>query len=190
MDVTSVRMAEVGMSSGKSLTFVLAACLLLSLALLGGCGKGPAPAERGPQVTVEESGSGAGERITVQGEGGSSDIEVTPLEPSEEALGMPIYPGAEVVPGSALASRTTQGEKALETVQAEFTTGDALKKVVSWYRGRLGQPLEENQEGVTWVTQDESGVRSVMVETGEGGTTIKILKLSGDLDIELQGESP
>jgi len=169
---------------------LLLSCLAFLAFLLAGCGKDAAPPRQGPQVTVE-GGEGAGEKVTVEGEEGQSDIEVTQAEPSEEALGIPFYPGAEVVPGSGLSSRTVQGEKTLETLQAELTTPDAFKKVVSWYRNRLGQPLEETAEGATWVIREESEtVRSVMVEPGEGKTSIKVLKISGDLDIDIQGQSP
>ncbi|MDI6873056.1 hypothetical protein [Candidatus Solincola sp.] len=167
----------------------LAAVLLLATlaATALGCGR-KGEGSTGPRISVERSGEGSeGSAVILHGEGTESQVEVWKFDPEEESLGTPVYPGAELVPGSALVSRTVQGERALLSHQAEYVTSDDYQAVVRWYREKMGAPLESDDREVAWVKGEESGViRSVMAEETEEGTRIRIIRLSGDLDLRLE----
>ena len=175
----------------KTLILLLSVSLVLSLALFAGCGgdggKRTIETEGDKKITVEEPGEeGEGSKYKVEGEQGEATIEVGELEPSEENLGAPIYPGAELVPGSSLSSKTTSGEKVFVTTQAEFTTGDDRQKATDWYQERLGQPMESTPEETYWIFRNEAGqVVEVKVEVCEGKTKITIAQVGGDVDIRI-----
>jgi len=141
------------------------------------------------EITVEEpQEEGGSGKVTLEGENGEeATIEVQEQAPSEEALGAPIYPNAQYIEGSGVSGTTTSGDKELTAAGAEFTTSDDISKVVSWYKGKLGEPMSASAEITTWMFQDQAGaIVTVMVElTTEGTTKITIAKVAGDIDIDL-----
>lgn len=167
----------------------LAACLF-SLALLAGCGgKGGEVIEGGGRkITVEEpAAEGDSGVVTLERERGErSTIEVQEQAPSEEALGAPIYPGAQYLEGSGVSGTTTSGEQQVSATGAEFTTADDIARVVDWYRGRLGEPAEASPQNATWMLVGQDGsIVAVIAETFEAEVKITIAKVSGDVDIRL-----
>lgn len=162
--------------------WLAAACLaVLAAFLFPVCGCGGE--EKGVKVERSEEGGTGG---VVELEDGR--LETAEFEPTEESLGLPIYPGARLVPGSGLTMRRTQGEKVLVSNQAEFLTGDALGKVVDWYRGKLDQPARSEPGEATWIFREEGVIRSLIAEETGEGTLLKYGVIVGDL--ELGGESP
>jgi hypothetical protein len=144
--------------------------------------------EDGQKITVEESqGEEGGGTVTLEGEDGEqSTIEVQDQVPSEEALGAPIYPGSEYVEGSGISGKTTQGDKTINATGAEFTTADAITKVVDWYKGKIGAPMASSPETATWMIQDPEGaIVTVIVELFEDRVKITIAKVSGDIDMDI-----
>ncbi len=194
--LTGMRSPEGGLKGGMGLGGrpwrTAAALFLAALAvLIPGCrGRGDGAADTGISVEKGTEGSGGG-AVVLRGEGEESRVEVWEFEPDEDTLGLPLYPGAELVPGSALVSRITRGEKVLLSHQAEYVTSDDLRAVVRWYRGKVGEPLESGEGEATWALgEEDGGLKSVKVEGTEGGTRIRIIRLSGDLDLRLEGEPP
>ena len=82
-------------------------------------------------------------KVTLEEEGGEqSTVEVQEQAPSEDALGAPVYPGAKYREGSGVSGTTTSGDQQLAVAGAEFTTTDAIAKVVSWYESKIGAPMQ------------------------------------------------
>jgi hypothetical protein len=175
------------------LRYILAAVLSLilasMLAVFAGCGDSATETtdDGGRKITVEESqNEGEGGTVTLEGEDGETSIDWEKQAPTEESLGVAIYPKAEYIPGSGVSSKTTSGEKENTLVGAEFTTTDDIKKVVSWYTAELGEPLTNTAEGARWGFQNENGeLFEVKVEPFEGKVKIFIARFSGDVDINL-----
>lgn len=172
---------------GKRVRMFSAVMLLVVLAAISGCGrKGEGAAS--PQVSVERSGEGGqGGAVKLHDEIGESQVEVWEFDPREESLDVPLYPSAELVPGSALVSRTARGDKVLLGHQAEYLTPDDFRAVTRWYREKMGSPMESVERETTWVATEEGVIRSVIVEEVEGGTRIRIMELRGDLDLRNEG---
>ncbi|MBC7253614.1 MAG: hypothetical protein H5T72_06580 [Actinobacteria bacterium] len=136
-------------------------------------------------MSVERNAeAGEGGVVKLQGEGSDLQVEVWKFDPNQEPLGTPVYPGAGLVPGSALVSRASRGEKVLVTHQAEYVTPDEYRSVLRWYGEKVGAPLKSDQLEATWVVGDEEGTtRSVVVSKDGAGSRIRILELEGDLDL-------
>ena len=191
----------------KTLVIMLILACLTSFALLAGCGKdentsgetagseevvenGETSGEEqveitgdeGQKITVEESQEeGESDKVIIEGEDGEqSTIEVQDQAPSEEALGVPIYPGSRFIEGSGVSGTTTSGGQEVSITGAEFTSGDAIAKVVDWYKGKLGEPMSSAPENTTWMLQSEDGsIITVVVELYEDQVKITIAKVIG-----------
>ncbi len=150
---------------------VVMALGLLALSVLAalGCGgnKTTITTPEG-KVTVEE-GKGTTTIKTGEGETTWSD-----KPPSEQQLGLPIYPGAEYVPGSGGSSTFSGEEGAASVASAEFTTGDSFDKVLSWYQGKLGEPffVTEGKEATFMVSENEENVKTVNITAEDGKVKI------------------
>ena len=171
----------------KSITLLLLLALAVTVLVLAGCGDSANTVEdQGRKITVGEQEDGENDKVTVEGEQGEATIEVEDTEYTEETLGVPVYPGAELVPDSGVNARTTSGEKENTFIGAEFTTADAMAGVVDWYVTILGEATEVVPQETTWLFQDGEGyLYLVVVEAGEAGTKITINKMGGNLDIDL-----
>lgn len=162
--------------------------LAAALLLVTGCG-GDDNSFETPEgrVTVEEpQEEGQGGKLKVESESGETTIEVSEEAPSEEELGVPVYPGAEYVEGSGVSGKVTSGEGGeFETSGAEFTSADGIEQVAAWYRERLGEPMVSTPEETTWIFREESGlITTVILQVEEGLTKITIARLSGEMDID------
>ncbi|MEW6552687.1 MAG: hypothetical protein AB1384_00180 [Actinomycetota bacterium] len=138
--------------------------------------------DEGKKITVEESQEeGEADKVIIEGEDGEqSTIEVQDQAPSEEALGAPIYPGSLYVEGSGVAGTTDSAGQEVSISGAEFTTGDAIDKVVDWYKGKLGTPAMPSPESTTWMLQTEDGaIVTVIVELFEDKVKITIARVTG-----------
>jgi hypothetical protein len=175
------------------LIVMLAGILAVAAVACAGCGdKGDEQVqvieEDGRKITVEEpTAEGDPGKVTLEGEQGEqSTIEVQEQAPSEEALGAPLYPASQYVEGSGVSGTTSSGEKQISASGAEFTTADAITKVVNWYKGNLGEPMAASPENTTWMIQGQDGsIVTVIVELYDKEVKITIAKVSGDVDIQL-----
>lgn len=173
----------------KTITLLLMLVLVAVSAFIAGCGNddgGKTIEDEGRRITVDEREEGESGKVTVEGEQGEATIEVQEEDVTEEALGVPFYPGAEFVPGSGLSSTTASGEKESTFIGAEFVTGDPIQKVVDWYTAALGETDEDTPEVKVWGFQDQEGfMHLVKAEMDGGRVKITIFKMGGNVDIEL-----
>jgi hypothetical protein len=172
----------------RAVALLVLGLLALSLLAAAGCGekKTTITTPEG-NVTVEE---GEGGKVTVQGEGGEVAYEWSGKAPTEEQLGVPIYPGAQYVPESGGSGSFSDDKGATSIVAADFTTTDSFDKVLAWYTGKLGQPLyvEEGKEA-TWMSgmgMDGSGFKAeegeiitLAIKAGSGKVTISAGRMAG-----------
>ena len=194
----------------KTLVIVLILAFLASFALLAGCGEGEKANietagneeaventetggeekveitdEEGKKITVEESQEeGESDKVVIEGENGEkSTIEVQDQAPSEEELGVPIYPDSQYIEGTGINGTAQQNGQEVSIVGAEFTTKDAIGKVVEWYKGKLGEPMAPSPESTMWMLQGKDGsIVTVVVDlVEENKVKIAITKLSGDI---------
>jgi hypothetical protein len=162
----------------RLLAVVLCLGLLSALVLLAGCGKKETTIKTPEgEVSVEE---GEGGTVTFRGEEGEVTYRASGEAPTEEELGAPIYPGAEYVEGSGGTVTGTNEGQEITTASGEFTTGDHIDKVISWYRGKLGAPMTETSSPreASWLESAENYIVSVTVAEEEGKTTITITKMT------------
>ena len=84
---------------------------------------------------------GCGNKITTETDKGTQTSEESEELPTEEELGVPLYPGAKVYPeSSGKITTTTQGDTK-EFIGVNLVTNDAYPEVVAWYREKLsGMP--------------------------------------------------
>ena len=122
--------------------------ILLLLVLAGGCGRketyttpeGTVTLERHgdtTEVTVEsEDGTlkmkGDQSKMTVTTEKGTAVVEISP-EISEDDIGIPIYPGAEI--GQTV--KRTDAEEEQDFAQVHLSTTDSFEKVKAFYQEKL-----------------------------------------------------
>lgn len=164
--------------------------LVVGLLASAGCGGSDTKVieDEGRKITVEETGEGGRPgKVTVEGEDGEATVEVSEQVPTEESLGVPIYPGAAYVPGSGVASKTSSQDKELLLTGAEFTTADAYANVTDFYRAALElDPAQESDTVTDWLYQEESGqLVLITIEVLEGQVKITINKASGSPDIKM-----
>jgi hypothetical protein len=163
----------------KLLVMGLLAGLMVGLLVLAGCG-GNGTTVKTPEGEIEvEPDEG---RATFTEEDGGGSITVEQRVPTEEELGAPIYPGAELEEGSAV-SVTAQDEEGMTAATgATFITDDPFQEVVDWYTDRLGTPMYietgETQEAAWMSGREGAGAEFSMVTVTyeEGETRITIVR--------------
>jgi hypothetical protein len=154
----------------KALILLMMLGLIAGLVALSGCGsdKTTVKLPSGEEYSVEEDGSGS---YSVETGEGDYQYDVTDEAPSEAELGVPIYPGADYVPGSGgtFSGTGPEGESALAS--AQFTTKDSYDEVVAFYTGELGAPLFEDAslEEASWVLGTDQSRATSLTVTNEGG---------------------
>ncbi|MDI6874227.1 hypothetical protein [Candidatus Solincola sp.] len=162
----------------KLLAIVVCLGLVSVLLVLAGCGKKETTIKTPEgEVSVEE-GEG---KVTFRGEEGEVTYEATEKAPTEEELGAPIYPGAEYVEGTGGTVKGTSEGQAITTAGGQFTTGDGIEEVISWYESKLGAPMYESTSPreASWMMSSEDHVVTVSVTEEDGKTSITIARLSG-----------
>ena len=133
----------------------------LAAALLAGCGRDePATKEEGNYIVSEEA-------------------------PTEEQLGVPIYPGAKLVPGSGGMTGSGGGAGDVTNVGGIYETDDGFDRVVVWYTDKLGQPFSEipgEAKETTWmIGQGSDDIIVVSIIKKGGRASISINRMSGRL---------
>lgn len=153
--------------------------LFMGLLAVAGCG-GEAEETSSGEVTVGEEG----ESVTMETEEGTVTYEGGEDEPSEEDLGVPIYPGAEYVSGSGGSATATTEEGATLYAGGEWITDNGIDEVVDWYTDKLGDPdyttSEGGQKSVIWMKGDTSdNITTVTITEEDGEVKITIGRISG-----------
>lgn len=162
-------------------SLLLAVGLLAGMIGLVGCGKKQTTIET-PEGKVEVTEEGEG-KVTYRTKEGEATYESTLEEPSEAELGAPIYPDAEFnEKGSGKVSGTSAEGEYSATV-AEFITDDSFDKVLSWYRGKLGEPLyvETTAREASWTKVENERIIAVSIQEEEGKVKIIISRTSAPL---------
>lgn len=162
----------------KLLVLSLILGLCVALVAVTGCGKKESSVELpgGEEVQVEEDGG----KVTIESEEGKTTYEGGEKEPTEEDLGVPIYPDSDFVPGSGGAATATSEGQTTIYAGGQWTTEDDFEDVVDWYSGKLGEPMYTTSEGGTnsaaWMIGDMEGenVTTVTIEEEAGKVTITI----------------
>jgi hypothetical protein len=137
---------------------ILAVTLLLALvagaAVLSGCGSG--------KVSVETGDA----KVEVDTDKGSLSIDTN--APTEEEIGIPVYPGA-TSEGSIDLSES--GESAAAAV---LWSDDDANKVIAWYKEELSGKSEYNE-----IQMSEEGNPALMI-TYRDGSSIKMVTIGVD----------
>ena len=167
----------------KKLLILLPLILIALMAVFTGCGnnngsnKQTIETEEG-SVTVEEKTDQGLESYEV--EMGSTKVDVgQEKQPTADELGIPIYDGAEYVPGSGKMATVSNDDTPVNMIAGEFTTADPLNKVEDWYGGKLGNPGINTPEEIAWIFRNDAGdVRAVSLKTEESKVKITIYRVS------------
>ncbi len=157
----------------KLAILLLAGMLVAGTVAVVGCG-----GTRTEEITLDE------EDVKVTEENGEVKVEtdegeasVSTKVPTEDEIGIPIYPGAQMYEDSA-GSVTTTDEKGKTTYTAAVLyTDDPVAKVVEWYKDKLtGKPGFVDMS----TTQAGEDVGLFMFQSGE---TLKTVTIAEDTDI-------
>lgn len=122
----------------RKLVLIGIACLVAALLVLG-CGKSErtifVPGGKA-KVTTEKSGGTEKKTIEIKGKEGTATIEVdTKKKITEAELGIPVYPGSEVVSSGKYETQTKTEAGSVE--HHILSTTDDLDKVVAFYKSKL-----------------------------------------------------
>ena len=162
----------------KMLVLLLITALVMGVVALAGCGekKVTIEGEDGEVDITEKDGD-----VSVTDEGGDTTKITTDV--SEDDLGVPFYPGAEVTMGSVVSSSGEGG--------ASLSTKDSIAEVSAWYKDKLsGEPsfvdtsMDIEGEEVGWFSfQSGDSVATVMIVQDEtsGQTSINIAIAPGEI---------
>ena len=173
----------------KIISLALVCALFVGVILVVGCGSKEQTVKIGDEeVTVTEEGEGGD--VTVESEEGEATYS---SEVSEEDLGAPIYPDAELDKDASASVETTSQDGEGTWTAATFLTGDSVSEVVAWYRDKLsgeqnfmdmsysaeGEEMgmftfgsAEETTSVTISADDmEEGKTAIVIMTGTGSET-------------------
>lgn len=162
----------------KKLLIILFMLSIFAMLLIAGCGS---------NSTKQTIDTDQGEITVEQGDGssqyqmGDTKTEVgKEKEPTADDLGIPIYDGAEYVPGSGIPANISNPDGTYSMVVGEFTTADSLSRVTGWYAGKLGEPGIKTDTQVTWLFKRDDGVTTsdVTLKVEEGKVKITIYRLT------------
>lgn len=181
----------------KALVLVLILGLFVGVLAVAGCGEKKKTVETpfGDVTIDEESGDvsvGEGDvdisedegEVTIETDEGEVTYKGGEGEPSEEDLGVPIYPDAEYVEGSGGSGSASGSEGTTVYAGGEWTTDDDFDEVVGWYTDKLGDPDMTTSEGgvdtAIWMEGDMStDITTVTVSNEDGEVKIAIGRIAG-----------
>ncbi len=161
------------------LALALSCILLASFAFaLISCGKKTIETPEG-KITVEEE---SGKIKTEEGE-----LSWSGKAPTEEQLGVPIYPDAKYVEGTGGSWSATTEQGTGTAASATFTTNDSFEKVVNFYKDKLSGSEyyafeQEGRKSGQFVVRGTNTVTTISVfeDTSHGGkVSITISKMGG-----------
>jgi len=153
----------------KILAGALTIGLLAAVLQVTGCGAKTTPGKSGDQAQGAEEGN----------------YTVSEQAPTEEQLGVPIYPGAQLVPGSGGVTTSGGSEGDVTNVGAIYETDDGLDEVVAWYTGKLGQPFSQTVTEIretNWmITPNAALIIVVSVIDKSDRTSISINRMTREI---------
>lgn len=152
----------------KTAAVLLVAILVLAVALAAGCGSSDVTVktDEGEVTTSEKDGT-----VKVEGEDGET-VVTTSEKISEEDIGVPIYPDAQMDEDTAgsVSSKNAEGETTWSV--AVMWTEDSVEDVVAWYRDKLsGKP------GFTDMSAASGGEAMGMMMFQAGDNTLKTVTI-------------
>lgn len=159
----------------RAVVLLLVALVLVSTACLVGCGEDKAIIKR------------------TDGEVDTGENGVSTTEVSEGDLGVPIYPGAEMIEGASGTVTTTSEQGEATWSGAELITDDSFPEVVAWYKEQLSgkngfadtSMVSEDTEIGMFTFQEGDSVKTVIINHGgddlEGKTVVEINSGSGPM---------
>jgi hypothetical protein len=170
-----------GGSELRKLGFIVMLAVVAVLAAtaisLSGCGKEETTLKTPEgEVKVGEKGG----EVTVTTEEGESTYRVSEKPPSEEELGVPVHPKAKFDPeagGGTASFRGSEGEGSY--MVASYVVDAGFDEVVSWYKGKLGEPMAvmmTDTKQAMWSRQEGGSYITVVVSEEEGKVTLVIGK--------------
>jgi hypothetical protein len=150
----------------KGLVLIVLFALALSLVAAAGCGsKTTTVSTPGGDITVTTDDTGS--------------VTGSDKAPSEADMGAPVYPGAKYVTGTgAIRVKMSSTEGDTYITGASFTTTDSLSKVVEYYTGKMGTPVESTPETASWIQVSSDAMVTVSATVENGKVTIAIGKIS------------
>lgn len=151
--------------------------VMVMVVALSGCGKEETTIKTPEgEVTVGEKGG----EVTIKTEEGEGTYRASEKPPTEEELGVPVHPKAKYEPGEGGGTVTYQGAQGAGSYSVAFYTVDAgFDEVVSWYKGKLGEPtatVVTDVKQATWYKQEGDTTIAVFVQEQEGKVTLTISK--------------
>lgn len=163
----------------KLVALVALGLLVAGLLVFVGCG------DSETTMMVEEEDVEITEKdgeITTRTEEGETRTRVSDELPSEEELGVPIYPDSEVDPDSSGSVTTTTEEGTSRFSGVVLVTGDSPEKVIAWYKEKLaGEPNfseftmdDQNGTSALFTFGTEANAKTVAIEASNGKTEIAI----------------
>ncbi|MBU1669531.1 MAG: hypothetical protein KKF41_15535 [Actinobacteria bacterium] len=166
----------------KITIILLTAAFVIGVLTATGCGSGKTTivTDEGKAEISEE-----GNKIVTETGEGTTTTEVADELPTEEDLGVPIYPDSTYDKESSGSISTTTEEGTSKIVSATLMTDDSVNKVVAWYKDKLsGMPgfsdVTASSEGALFMVGDEAEGRIVAIDrNAQGKTEISIASRSG-----------
>lgn len=139
-------------------------CLLLSLALVTGCGKKSTNIETKDGKVKIETESG-GEKVKVKTEEGEAEFGTGTKIPDNWPSDIPIYPGSSV-----MGSVDISGEAGEKSINVILTTTDPVDKVKAYYSKELKANDWEIMESADFTTGEGSFGGFSVNKGGRNGT--------------------
>jgi hypothetical protein len=178
----------------------LLACAVLIAVAMAGCGRtktvttpdGTATVtEKGDTTTVSFEGEGGKGTVEMKGDEGSATITTdkgtlefgSEVNVSEDALGIPLYPGAKT---AHMGKIEQTGEDQGKFIQVYLTTPDSVDKVKAFYQEKLAGakiPMEistADSRMVQLVVEGEAVSKSVVITRGKDDTETQIGLMRAD----------
>ena len=169
----------------RSKTMVL--CVLAAACLVAGCGKEESTTFTTPEgkVTVTAKQSGAEGTVKVETREGTATVRTGPQTIGQAELGVPAYPGAQVISSGQFGE--AKGSGAGSASAALLSTNDPFDKVVAFYKANMKdirQTMDQtagDQKMVMFTAGREGNMRNVQIVAAGGGgpTNIHIMKVTG-----------
>ena len=153
----------------KALVLMLLVTMVIALVVIAGCGK--------EETTVETTE----EKTTVE-EKDSETVDKRGSEVTEEDVGSPFYPGAEIDEESA--NYSSDGE--VPHGDVTMCSSDSIEEVVQWYRDNLkGYEEVEALTGAKFEKVEKAtpfDIRYAVAITGHDGKVLIVVSVGREFD--------
>ncbi len=168
------------------ITVLCALCVLVAACFMAGCGREESATFTTPEgkVTVTAKQSGEEGTVKVETKQGTATFKTGPQAVNEAELGVPAYPGAQVVSSGQYGE--TKDSRSGSASVVLLSTNDSFDKVVAFYKANMKdirQTMDQSiggQKMAVFMTGKEGNMRNVqIVASASGGpTNIHITKVT------------